>query len=160
MTTRKEEVWFSFENGDYTGRIVGKTECGICYGRFTMPEVGTMLHDFFICPSCVLSGPVGVATEAKRAIGDKKRLARWSKDPDEQQGIADQYRMLIRGLCRVKSFYEIRGGMIALAIAGVTAENGSKRFRDGTSLIISEGGVKVVKPPRGYREKRTTGKAA
>jgi hypothetical protein len=123
---KQEEVRFTFLDGDYTGAVVGKTECGICYGRFIMPEVGTQLHDFFICPSCVLSGLAAVATETEKTIGDKKRLERWSKYPDEQQGIAEQYRALIRRLRRVKSFKEIRGGEIALAIAAATAGNGSR----------------------------------
>ncbi len=162
MTTRKEEVRFTFDDGDHSGAVRGKTQCGICSGRFKMPEVATNLCDFFICPSCVLSGPVAVAEEAKRTAGDKDRLAAmWNcEDPDDARGMASEYRALVTKLRRVKSFYELPGGLIALAIAGVTAENGAKRFREGTSLVITEGGVRVVKPPRGYKGKRDSGKAA
>ena len=125
MTTRKEEVRFTFDDGDRTGVVSGKDQCGICFGRFTMPEVATELRDFEICPSCVLSGPAAVAAEAEKTTGDKKRLARWGKEPQED-GIVREYHLLAKRLRRVKSFKEIRGGEVALAIAAVRAGNGSR----------------------------------
>jgi hypothetical protein len=154
----RQEVEFAFDDGSCSGAARGKTRCGICTGRFTMPEVATTLGEFLICPSCVLSGPAAVAAEAKRTAGDKDRSAMWEcEDPADTRSIAKECLALASRLRRVKSFYEIRGGMVALAIAGVTAGNGSKRFHEDKVLIISQAGVKMW---RGHREKRTHRKAA
>jgi hypothetical protein len=123
-----------------------------------MPEVATTLGGFFICPSCVLSGPAAVAAEAKRTAGDKDRRAMWlCDDPADTESIAKECLALASGLRRVKSFYEIRGGMVALTIASVTAVNGSKPFHEDNILIISQDEVKMWRVPRA---KRTRGKAA
>jgi hypothetical protein len=122
MTKKKEqEVRFTFDDGDHVGVASGKDQCDICFGRYWMPEVAINLRDFYICPSCVLSGPAAVAAEAEKTIGDKKRLARWGEESDEPDGILKEYRLLARRLRRVKSFKEIPGGEVALAIATVTA---------------------------------------
>ena len=151
------EVKFAFDDGDCSGAARGKTTCGICFGRFKMPQVATTLRGFFICPSCVLSGPAAVAAEANRTAGSKDRLEKLCEDPADGRDIGKEYRALANRLRRVKSFYEIRGGMVALTIASVTAVNGSKRFHEDNILIISKDEVKMWRVPRA---KRTHRKAA
>ena len=154
----RQEVQFAFDDGSCLGAVRGKTRCGICTGRFTMPEVATTLGGFLICPSCVLSGPAAVAAEAKRTAGDKDRSAMWlCEDPADTRSIAKECLALASELRRVKSLYEIRGGEVAQAIAAVTARNGSKRFNPKDSaMIIKPSGVKIIR----YRKDRTHGKAA
>lgn len=153
----RQEVQFAFDDGDGLGDARGKTICGICFGRFTMPQVATRLRGFFICPSCVLSGLAAVAAEAKRTAGGKDRLAKLCEDPADTRSIAKECLALASELRRVKSFYEIRGGEIAVMIAAVTAGNGSKRFNpENSAMIIKPSGVEIIR----YRKDRTHGKAA
>lgn len=132
---KQEEVRFTFDDGDYSGAARGKTRCGICSGRFMMPGVATLLDDFFICPSCVLSGPAAVAEEAKRTAGDKDRRAAIWETEDPADSCSKEYLALAKALRRVQSFKEIPGGEIAQAIAAVTAGNGSRP--DGWAYTIT-----------------------
>jgi hypothetical protein len=127
MATKNEEIRFTFDDEDNAGPVKGKAQCDICYGRFTMPEVVIRILDFDICPSCIISGPAAVATEAENVAGDKKRLIeRWGKNPEGHDGIVSEYRAVAKALRSVKSFKEIRGGEVSLAIAAVRAGNGSR----------------------------------
>lgn len=132
MATKEEgrEVRFRFAHEDLAGDEDGKVGCDICGGRFDYPEVEIMFRGYTVCPACVLSGPQAVAGAMERNGRDEehfKRIGRLEEDPVDRRDVMRDYLRASRDLGRVKSFMDIPGGVVAIAIAKVTVPGRPRR---------------------------------
>jgi hypothetical protein len=125
MATKKENhgLRFMFDSADSLALDnKGRFWCQFCHQDFVVPEIDVMIRGLSVCPSCIQSGPLGLAAEAERTAGDKKRIARFESDPDDAPDVVKEYLLIVKELRRIKSFHDIPGGAVAVAIASVKPE--------------------------------------
>ncbi len=126
MATRKENhgLRFRFESADSLAMdSEGRFWCQFCHQDFVVPEIDVMIRGLSVCPSCIQSGPLGLAAEAERTAGDRARIARFEPNPVDAPDVVKEYLLIAKRLRRIKSFDDIPGGAVAVAIAGVKPED-------------------------------------